>query len=227
MHPLATIPFAQVALRWNRELAGGGEKRTKQLRGALANAFRDDDLFHQHDLTTGKPLYRYPRVQYRWRDGKGLVIGWGDAASRLLALPWLDLNLLLGEDPVAADDAALTLSQARFAVGERLAYYRLETPVLLFNQDNFRHHQTLDDSQQRHERNRLLVSNMLTALRGLDVTFPERLYATFAHLQSQPCHYKGEKLLGLTGEIATNAILPDGFSLGHAVSHGFGWMTPC
>ena len=83
MHPLATIPLAQVALRWNRELAGGGEKRTKQLRGALANAFRDDDLFHQHDLTTGKPLYRYPRVQYRWRDGKGLVIGWGDAAGRL------------------------------------------------------------------------------------------------------------------------------------------------
>jgi hypothetical protein len=225
MHLLATIPLTQVELRWDRELAGGAQLRTKQLRGALANAFRGDDLFHQHDLLTGKALYRYPRVQYRWRQGRGLVVGWGETADRLLALPWLELNLLLGDDPVVAGDVALTLNQAQFGVGDRLGYYRLETPVLLFNQENYRSYQAMSAAQQRNERERLLVANLLIALRGLAVTFPERLYATVADLQSCTCHYKGEKLLGLTGEFATNAVLPDGFSFGHAVSHGYGWLT--
>ena len=224
MHLLASIPFAEVELRWDRDLNGGPQGRTKQLRGALANAFRGDDLFHQHDLLTGKALYRYPRVQYRWRHGRGLVVGWGEAADRLLALPWLELNLLLGEDAVVVADAALTLTQGRFGVGERLGHYRLATPVLLLNQENYRRYHTMNEAEQRSERERLLVANLLIAMRGLDVTFPERLYATLADLKPCPCHYKGEKLLGLTGEVATNAALPDGFSFGHAVSHGFGWL---
>ncbi|HYN79299.1 MAG TPA: CRISPR-associated endonuclease Cas6 [Lamprocystis sp. (in: g-proteobacteria)] len=224
MHLLATIPFAQVELRWDRTLSGGGEQRTRQLRGALGHAFRDDGLFHQHDPVTGKLIYRYPRIHYRWRDGRGLVAGWGEAASRLLALPWLDLTLLLGADPVVISDAVVTLTQGQFGVGERLRYYRLETPVLLFNQANYRAYLAMPESGQRAERERLLVSNLLIALRGLDVTFPERLYASFSQLRSCPCHYKGERLLGLTGEVATNAVLPDGFALGHAVSHGFGWL---
>ncbi len=225
MHLLATIPFAQVELRWDRELAGGPQRRTKQLRGALANAFRGDDLFHQHDLLTGKALYRYPRVQYRWRHGRGLVVGWGEAVDRLLALPWLELTLLLGEDAVVVVDAVLTLAQAPFGVSAQLDHYRLETPALLFNQENYRRYQILTEPQQRSERERLLIANLLSAMRGLEVTFPERLYATFSEVQTCVCHYKGEQLLGLTGELATNAVLPDGFSFGHAVSHGFGWLT--
>ena len=224
MHLLASIPFAQVELRWDPELPGGPQRRTKQLRGALASAFGGDDLFHQHDLLTGKALYRYPRVQYRWRQGRGLVVGWGEAADRLLALPWLELTLLLGEDAVVVADAALTLTQGRFGVGEQLGHYQLATPALLFNQENYRRYQAMNEAEQRRERERLLVANLLIAMRGLDVTFPERLYATLADVRTCPCHYKGERLLGLTGELATNAALPDGFSFGHAVSHGFGWL---
>lgn len=225
MHFLAKLPLAQVELHWDRALSGGGERRTRQLRGALANAFRGDDLFHQHDLLTGKTLYRYPRVQYRWRDGRGLVVGWGEAASRLVALPWLDLNLQLGEDAVVISNAVLTMNPGEFGVAEQLGYYRLASPVLLFNQDNYRRYQGMDEAAQRVERDRLLVSNLLIALRGLDVTFPERLHGTFVKMRTSPCHYKGETLLGLTGELATNAVLPDGFAFGHAVSHGFGWVT--
>ena len=60
MHPLATLPLAQVELHWDCNLSGGGETRTRQLRGALGTAFHDDDVFHQHDPATGKP---YPAVR--------------------------------------------------------------------------------------------------------------------------------------------------------------------
>lgn len=222
MHLLAQVPFAQVELHWDQALPGGGEPRARQLRGALANAFRDDDLFHQHDPVTGKPLYRYPRVQYRWRDGHGRVVGWSEAAARLLNLPWLDLELELGADTARVSDAALTLTPARFGVSDGLLAYRLVTPALLFNQDNYRRYRELDEAGQRRERDRLLVANLLMALRGLDVHFPERLYGAFSHPRAQTCHYKGEAILGLGGEFLSNAVLPEGFALGHAVSHGYG-----
>jgi hypothetical protein len=224
MHPLAKIPCAQVELSWDRELAGKPPQRARQLRGALAHAFRDDPLFHQHDPATGRPLYRYPRVQYRWHEGRGLVIGWAEAATRLLDRPWLDLSLQLGDESVSIGDAALTLNHGQFAVSERLEPYRLNTPVLLFNQENYRRYQHMREQEQRLERDRLLVSNLLTALRGLEVTFPERLYATFTQTHTRPCHYKGQELLGIGGEFVCNVGLPDGFALGHAVSHGYGWL---
>lgn len=225
MHSLAKIPCAQVELTWVRDLEGQPAQRARQLRGALATAFRADPLFHQHDPATGKALYRYPRVQYRWRAGHGVVIGWAEAASRLLDRPWLDLHLQLGEESVSIGDAALTLNHGQFAVSERLERYRLCSPVLLFNQENYRRYQSMSEHEQSQERDRLLVSYLLTALRGLDVTFPERLYATFTRSQYRPCHYKGQDLLGVVGEIVCNAGLPDGFAFGRAVSHGYGWLS--
>ncbi|NVZ11572.1 hypothetical protein HW932_20190 [Allochromatium humboldtianum] len=225
MHSLAKIPCAQVELTWDREVSGAPGQRARQLRGALATAFHGDPLFHQHDPETGKALYRYPRIQYRWHEGRGVVIGWAEAAQRLLDRPWLDLNLELGEETVTIGDAALTLNHGQFAVSERLEPYRLRTPVLLFNQENYRRYQQMDERAQRHERNRLLVAQLLTALRGLDVTFPERLYATFTRIHQSPSRYKSQNLLGLGGELACNLMLPDGFAFGHAVSHGYGWLT--
>lgn len=225
MHPIAQIPFAQVELTWNRALNGKPAQRARQLRGAVADAFRDDPLFHQHDPITGKLLYRYPRVHYRWQDGHGLIVGWGDAAQQLLERPWLDLTLTLGEESVAIEDAALTLRQGQFALSERLERYRLRTPALLFNQENYARYRQMSEDLQDRERDRLLISNLLIALRGLEVHVPERLYAGFTQFQSQPCHYKNQPLLGLTGTFLCNAHLPDGLALGHAVSHGFGWLS--
>ncbi|HRF45264.1 MAG TPA: CRISPR-associated endonuclease Cas6 [Candidatus Competibacteraceae bacterium] len=224
MHLLTKIPCAQVMLRWDRELNGSPETRARQLRGALAEAFSADDLFHQHDAN-GKPLYRYPLVQYRWQGGQGLVVGWGAAASRLLALPWLDLTLQLGEESVAVGDAALTLRCEPFGISEQLLHYRLVTPVLLLKSENYRRYQGLDERGQRAERDRLLVSNLLTAMRGLDIHFPVQLYAAFTRSRLRPCHYKGQELIGIDGEMACNAVLPEGLAIGHAVSHGFGWLV--
>ncbi|RNE93019.1 CRISPR-associated endonuclease Cas6 [Marichromatium sp. AB32] len=225
MHLLAEIPQARIGLRWDRELSGEAEPRIRQLRGALGNAFREDALFHQHDPATGRPLFRYPRVQYRWHAGQGLVVGWAEAAQRLLDLPWLDLRLRLGDEPVQVTDATVRAGTGTFGVATRLLRYRFDTPVLLFNQENYRRYRQLDAPAQRRECERLLTASLLVTLRGLGVTFPERLYVTFIAHRRRTCHYKGERLLGLVGEFATNAVLPDGMACGHAVSHGYGCLV--
>ena len=223
MHLLAAIPYAQIELTWDRPLPGAAAARARQLRGALANRFGDDDLFHQYDAD-GRPLYRYPRIHYRWGRGCGLVAGWHEAAERLLGLPWLDLELTLGDDPAQIDDVLLTSRRVAFGVGDRLLHYRLRSPVLIFNQANYPRYTAMDAGAQRRERDRLLVAQLLTGLRGLGVDFPERLQAVFTQVSARTCHYKQQRLIGLVGGFVSNAVLPSGFALGHAVSHGYGWI---
>lgn len=225
MHLLARVPQVLIELRWDRQVPGPAALRARQLRGALAAAFSEDDLFHQH-APDGRPLYRYPRVQYRWNGGTGLVVGWEEAAEPLLNLPWLDLGLRLGSDDVRVAEAGLRMEGAQFGVADRLLPYRLRTPVLLFNQENYARYQSLGPEGQRRERERLLVAQTLVALRELGVCFEGRLYAAFTVARPRPCRYKEQDLLGLAGSFVSNAVLPPGFAVGHAVSHGYGWIEP-
>jgi hypothetical protein len=223
MYPLAQISYAAISLCWDRELDGPAWKRARQLRGALARAFADDDLFHQRDAE-GRPLYRYPRVQYRWNQGHGVVVGWREAAERLLNLPWLDIPLQLGADTVIVTDAAMQTASGMLGVAERLVRYRLVSPVLLLNQENYKRYRTLEAPAQEAERDRLLVAQILAAVRGLGVNFDGHLYAAFCQARPRTCRYKEQDLLGFGGSIVSNALLPDGFAVGHAVSHGYGWL---
>ncbi|MCP5421235.1 MAG: hypothetical protein H6969_12220 [Gammaproteobacteria bacterium] len=225
MHLLSKIPYACVQLHWHNDVNGAAETRANQLRGAIAHAFAEDDWFHQHDAD-GKPLYRYPRVQYRWQDGQGVVIGWETAAERLLQAPWLDLNLHLGEEEVVVSDAMMSAQHGAFGISERLHHYVWRSPALLFNQDNYRRYQKMEPAQQRDERDRLLVAQLLTALRGLQVDFSAQLYATLTQFRTRSCRYKQQELMGIQGQFVSNAVLPDGFAIGHAVSHGYGWLGP-
>lgn len=225
MHPIIQVPYVCLQFTWDKTLAGPSFRRAEQLRGALGRAFIDDNSFHQHD-DQGRTLYRYPRIQYRWRNGHGIVAGWGEAANRLLQLPWLDLTLNLGGEEVRIVDALLSANHSLFAVTETLQYYYFVSPTLMLNQKNYPRYQSMSNLEQRQERDRLLVAQLLTAMRGLDMEFPVRLYAAFTVIKTQNCPYKNQKLLGLSGGFVCNAALPSGFAIGHGVSHGFGWIAP-
>ena len=82
----------------------------------------------------------------------------------------------------------------------------------------------MNPAQQVAERDRLAVAGLLIALRGFGVDFPGRLYAAFELHGARTCHYKGVDLLGFRGRLLANVDLPDGFALGRAVSHGYGWL---
>ena len=123
MHILAQIPYANVELRWYSPLTGPAHVRTRQLRGAIAHAFPDDDRFHQHDAE-GKELYRYPHIQYRWMDGYGVVVGWIMGAETLLNVSWLDLPLMIGKDEVQVSDAIMSTQYAQFGISDYLLHYQ-------------------------------------------------------------------------------------------------------
>ena len=226
MHILAQVPYASVELRWYSPLAGPTHVRTRQLRGAIAHAFPDDDRFHQHD-SEGKQLYRYPHIQYRWKDGYGVVAGWMMGAETLLNISWLDLPLMIGKDEVQVSDAIMSTQYAQFGISDYLLHYQFVSPALIFNQKNYSKYKKLESkAAQQYELDRLLVAQLLSPMKGLRVNFEARLYAAFTDVKLKSCRYKEQNMMGIEGSFVTSALLPSGFSIGHAVSHGYGWVVP-
>ena len=225
MYILAKIPYASVELRWFSPLSGMEQFRVRQLRGAIGNTFIEDSRFHQHDAK-GKPIYAYPHIQYRWKNGYGVVAGWISGAETLLNVPWLDLPLKLGEDNVQVSDAVMTTQYAKFGISDYLRHYEFVTPILMFKPELYKKYQKMTERVQLYERNRLLVAQLLSAMRGLDINFETALYATFTEMKTCVCVHKKQKMMGITGSFATNAVLPSGFAIGRAVSHGYGWIEP-
>lgn len=222
MRVLGRRALTRVELVFNDSIRGPRQALAAQLRGGILNAFGDSE-FHQHDAD-GAFIYRYPRIQYQWRNNSGLILGWMESAEKLLRLPWLDLSIHINSEIVNASDVFLNPATSEFGVSERLFHYRLTAPVLLFNQKNYANYKSMKFMDRLYEEDRLLQAQILTALRGLNVDFTERLYATFTEKKTVICQYKGQQLTGILGRFATNAVLPDDFAVGHAVSHGYGWI---
>jgi hypothetical protein len=68
----ATLSFSNV--NW-------GASHIHKFRGFIGNLFKNHDLIHNHDLKTGKPIYRYPLICAEILMHKGL--------RKPQAYPWI------------------------------------------------------------------------------------------------------------------------------------------
>lgn len=195
------------------------------LRGALAAAFPDNDLFHQH-APGGGDIYRYPRIHYRWdtETGEGLVFGFGEGVDALGPLFGEELELRLGRRTVHVREARMQFRKHEVKLLPRLARYRLRSPWLPLNKNNFERFQKMSREAQAQELDRIAVGNILSAMKGLGHRLDGQVYAAMFPRRRIQCPYKDQRLLGFMGIFVTNLSLPDNFALGKAVSHGYGWL---
>lgn len=214
------IPTSRLCLRFSESVSGYAQAHL--LRGAMATMFPEEPLLHQHGQEG--VIYRYPLVQYRWMDGKGVIIGFHEGARLLPKLSLLERRFQLGRGTVEVTNIETEFALENVQLADRLLRYRFVTPWLPFGQENFEKYKTMSQNQRVEERDRIIVGNLLTALRGLHVEFPGRLYASVQVHQTVTCHYKKQRLLGFWGTLLTNATLPNDIGVGRAVSHGYGWL---
>jgi hypothetical protein len=217
---MTAVDIVQVRLSWVEEDLV--PPAAHLLRGALGDRFRDDPLFHQHGESS--TVYRYPLVQYRWDARGAVVLGLGAGAAALARCDWPGQELRIGSRVLHVRDASCEFSRHAVELTGYLVRYRFAAPWLPFNQELFQRYRDLPLEEQVRERDRLAVAGLLIALRGFGVEITGRLFAAFEMRSSQPCPYKGVKLLGFRGRLLTNLDLPDGFAIGRAVSHGHGWI---
>ena len=217
---MRTVDIVTIRFSWVEE--DSGPPAPHLLRGALGEHFRNDPLFHQHDES--RVLYRYPLVQYRWHGGQAVVLGLGAGAQALAHFNWPGVELRVGNRLLHVRDAVCEFHRHSITLTDHLVRYRFMAPWLPFNQDLYQRYRGLDLAAQARERDRLAVAGLLLALRGFGVEITGRLFAAFEMRSCRPCPYKGVQLLGFRGRLLTNLDLPDGFALGRAVSHGYGWI---
>jgi len=219
---MISLPVAKLKLEWT--IPWQGPPAPHLLRGAIAAAFPENDMFHQH----GEEglINRYPRIQYRWEGGCGLIYGFGDGVESLGQLFLKDLNLRLETRDMTVLNSTCSFSRHQVGFMPILKRYYFRSPWVALNQDNYTGFDSLSRIEQADKLDRILVGNMLSALKCFDVRVGERIYAAVVPKRKIWCTYKNQKLLGFMGMFVTNLDLPSGFGLGTAVSHGYGWIEP-
>jgi hypothetical protein len=217
---MKTVDIVRIRLSWLEDRPGPPAPHL--LRGALGDHFRDNPLFHQHEETG--VLYRYPLVQYRWDWRGAALLGLGEGAQVLARSQWPGMELQIGGRTLHVRDADCEFRRHSISLTDRLVRYRFVAPWIPFNQDLIRRYRDLTPEAQVRERDRLAVAGLLLGLRGFGVEIQGRVLAAFEMRSCRPCPYKDVELLGFRGRLLTNLDLPDGFALGRAISHGYGWI---
>lgn len=214
------IVMVTLRLRWNEPWQGPPAPHL--LRGWICERV-DDPTFHQHG-PDGECLYRYPLVQYRWDGDDGVVVAFQEAAFKLAGYTWQGETMDLGDRLRRVRESEFRVTEHAVVCSDHLITYRLRQPWLALNQRNWANYQARSPRENVDWLGRHAGSGILTALRGMGIDFGGQLYAAFRERSRSICRFKDLRLTGLLGEITTNADLPDGFAIGKATAHGYGWL---
>lgn len=190
------------------------------LRGFLGHLFIEDTEFHHH---SDNP-YHYPLVQYK----KSARQAPGDGPQRLCRsgtsqnVHTRPYNHACREDrrPERRDGGR------SFAVEETKARFRFATPWIALNEENHRKFAGIERADRKAFLEKILVGNMLSALKGLSVFAEFKVTADLKDFRLRPAYVHENRFLAFHASFATNLALPRFFGLGKSVSKGYGAVEP-
>lgn len=197
-----------------------------KFRGGINNAIENPDvLCHNHYDESLR--YAYPLVQYKVLGGKAAIVAIGEGLNivrHFLNVPSIDIRI--GEEQTQLDLAYINIKPFSLQLMDKMKTYRIQNWMPL-NQDNHANYQMLEGlSEQCEFLENILVGNILSMAKGLDVTFDDLVvcridYISEPHLQS----YKGMKMVTFNIQFKSNVFLPQWIGLGKGVSRGFGTVV--
>lgn len=196
-----------------------------KFRGFIGNLFRDYDLIHNHDPKTGKPIYRYPLIQFKLVNRQPAIIAITEAAVSAFADIFMTLDRIVIEGteiPVYEKD--LDLYDSEFGYSAETFVYEFVSPWIGLNQKNHRKYSDAGDQAQRDQILRgALIGNMLSMSKFLG-HWLEKEQEIRAEVRVKECqvNLKGRPMIGFTGIFKTNFMIPDHLGVGKSVSRGFG-----
>lgn len=187
-----------------------------KLRGYLGNVFADDSGFHHHDDSP----YRYPLVQYkRIRDGL-MVLGINDYAKTVFdRLPKIK-EIVLPSHTVPV--ASIELSSVTHHVTDETTRYEFQTPWIALNSKNYEIFKGIDRDLRHRFLENILIGNLLSSLKGMNITINHRLYVTIRRLRPMYVMAHQNPFHAFYAQFVTNLDMPDLVGIGNSTSKGFG-----
>jgi len=216
---MSSIQLAQYRLRLSQRF------RTHQapdLRGFFGPAFADA-LRKHHYAQDGKPLFEYPRVQFKVMESTAILLGISEGAELLQRhCPRMDAAEL-GDAQITVLETDFETESLEIAAWSEPIEYRFVTPWLALNQKNFRSYVGSRSMKfRKDELSRIVVANCLGMTRSLGVELRHRIDATCQPLTSIKTTVDGHGMIGFVGRFQINLKLPDYLGLGKLVARGFG-----
>ena len=195
-----------------------------KFRGFVGNAFKNYDLIHNHNLKTGKLIYRYPLIQFKLIDKKPAIIAITDKAVNIFSEIFMKLDKIIIEDtliPVFEKD--LKIEEVEFGYSNEMFMYEFVSPWLGLNQKNFKKYNEAGREEKNEMLKRVMTGNILSMAKYLDCWLSKNQKIKInIKLKETKVNLKGKSMTGFNGIFKTNFCLPDYLGIGKSVSRGFG-----
>lgn len=197
-----------------------------KLRGYFGSLFKEHSpLLHNH-YDNGELRYQYPLVQYKVLDKTPTLVAIEEGAELLTRL-FLKINSIQVDGRTyAIHSKQIENQKVQIGYSESLMEYRFNTYWMGLNQDNHKKYLKFNASQKEELLNRILIGNILSVYKSLDIFLsPDQKLMTKHRLSRTSTRFKNQDMLVFSGEFITNALLPDDIGLGKSVSRGFGSIS--
>ena len=212
---LATITFPEIRL---------SPRHGHKLRGYFGTMFREHSpLLHNH-FEDGSLRYGLPMVQYKVVGGVPTLVGLQEGAKLLAELFFQMKTLRIEDREYSVLERDISFRNVQVGIEDGLFDYRFQTLWLPLNQRNYPEYLAKSPDERRAFLGRILVGNVLSFFKGLDLMLPAgvRVMASVRPEEPRQTHFKDTQFMGFNGSFTTNAVLPTLIGLGKSVSRGFG-----
>jgi hypothetical protein len=203
-------------------------KEIPLFRGAVLKSIGDkaNVLYHNH---TGEETFRYsyPLIQYKRLNGKAAItcVEEGvDLVGQLLSDFYGMINL--GQREAECKVMQVLSSKDLIQLSDMPKVYHLHQWLPL-NAKNYEQYQNTDDFIDKIKiLERVLIGNLLSFLKGVDIYLEEQIDLHITNITGQrPTTYKRIKLMAFDIEFKTNLCLPNYIGIGKNASIGYGILT--
>ena len=196
-----------------------------KFRGFIGNLFRDSDLIHNHDVKTGKDIYRYPLIQFKTIGSNPAIIAVSDKSVDTFIRIFLGTNRIILNDlvmPIYEKD--LKINDVYFGYSEETLVYRFISPWLALNQKNYQAYIELESSEKQDTMlKKILKGNILSMCKGLGLWLKDnQVLKVNIKVENKKVHFKGKYMIGFNGIFKINFLIPDYLGIGKSISRGFG-----
>jgi hypothetical protein len=190
------------------------------LRGYYAAAYGHTEPFSR--FLEQSRAYRYPRLQYKVVDGRGLILGFAEAAEILAGLPYPE-NLHLGRQDFVVSNVDASQTQGSWGLSPKPKAYRWLTPWLILDEAGLaKYFRLKSPHSQKFFLESLLISNLLAISKELGCHISGQIHAEIRHLKQITIEIHGGHTMGFAGSFTVNMEMPDYFGLGRSVARGYG-----
>ena len=194
-----------------------------KFRGFVGNEFKEHDLIHNHD-EKGKPIYRYPLIQFKLIEKTPAIIAVTDKAVNIFSDIFMKLDKIIIEDtaiPVFEKD--LKVEEVAFGYSDEIFMYEFASPWIGLNQKNFKKYNDAGNDERNEILKKVMTGNILSMAKYLDCRLSKDQKIKIDHkLKKIKVNLKGKSMAAFTGIFKTNFCLPDYLGIGKSVSRGFG-----